>query len=247
MENNIKVTIITACYNAERCIEKTILSVLNQTHVNIEYIVIDGNSKDGTLKIIERYGNKISKWISEPDRGLYDALNKGVRMATGEWIGILNCGDFFCSDDTIEKMFLHEIPSEVGVLYGNCYEVDNASRIHKKSSSPLNPSLLPPDYRHGASFVRASVHKNFLYAIKESGVYGYALDYHQIYRMHKAGIIFHYVDVDVIDYEKTGMSDRPWQNKYIRSLILNDGKKGVSFYTTFLMFIFKAIKNKIIK
>ena len=111
----MKITIITACYNAEQTIESTLLSVLNQTYDDIEYIVIDGNSKDGTVDIIKKYEKRISKWVSEPDKGLYDALNKGVRMATGEWIGILNCGDLFCSTDTINNMFSTLIPADAGV------------------------------------------------------------------------------------------------------------------------------------
>lgn len=243
----MKITIITACYNAEQSIESTLLSVLNQTYDDIEYIVIDGKSKDRTVEIIKKYDSRITRWVSEPDMGLYDALNKGVRMATGEWIGILNCGDLFCSTDTIEKFFSKSIPTGVGVVYGNCYEVDKDKRNYKKFCTPIEPSQLPPDYRHGASFVRRNVHRDFLYATAESSKYGYALDYLQIYRMHKAGVVFYYIDVDVIDYEKVGISDNPWHNKYLRSLILNDGKKNLSFYITFLMFILKAIKNKMIK
>lgn len=242
----MKITIITACYNAEQSIERTLLSVINQTYDNIEYIVIDGNSQDRTVDIIRKYDNRITKWISEPDNGLYDALNKGVRMATGEWIGILNCGDFFCADDTIERFFSKTIPSDIGVVYGNCYEIDNEIRTYKKFCSPLVGSHLPPDYRHGASFVRRSVHLNFLYATEEVSKYEYSLDYLQIFRMYKMGVVFWYNDVDVIDYEKVGISDNPWKNKYIRSLIQNEGKKNFSFYTTFLIFIFKAIKNKLI-
>lgn len=243
----MKITIITACYNAEQTIESTLLSVLNQTYDDIEYIVIDGNSKDGTVDIIKKYEKRISKWVSEPDKGLYDALNKGVRMATGEWIGILNCGDLFCSTDTINNMFSTLIPADAGVVYGNCYEVDNGKRNYKKFREPLVSSPLPPDYRHGASFVRKDIHQKFLYATAESSKYGYALDYLQIYRMHKAGVTFHYLDVDVIDYEKVGISDNPWHNKYLRSLIINDGKKNIPFYITFITFVLKAIKNKLVK
>ena len=93
--NNPKITVVTVCYNAVKDIEKTILSVVNQTYDNIEYIVVDGGSKDGTVNIIQKYEDRITKWISEPDKGIYDAMNKGILMATGDWINFMNAGDYF--------------------------------------------------------------------------------------------------------------------------------------------------------
>ena len=99
----MKISIITVCYNSESTLEKTILSVANQTHKDVEYIIIDGNSKDGTVEIIKQYSNKIDHWISEPDKGLYDAMNKGIALATGEIIGILNSDDTFYSNNVLEQ------------------------------------------------------------------------------------------------------------------------------------------------
>ena len=101
-----KVSIITVVRNAVDTIETTIKSVLNQTYGNIEYIVIDGESTDGTLEIINKYRDQISIIVSEKDNGLYDALNKGVRLSTGDWIGILNSGDVFTANDVIANIFL---------------------------------------------------------------------------------------------------------------------------------------------
>lgn len=95
--NNPKVSVVTICYNSVQFIEKTIQSVLSQTYPNIEYIVIDGGSTDGTKEIIEKYSSRISYWCSEKDRGIYDAMNKGIRKATGEWINFMNSGDCFVS------------------------------------------------------------------------------------------------------------------------------------------------------
>ena len=89
------VTVITIAYNCAAFIEETILSVLNQTYSNVEYIVIDGGSTDGTLDVIRKYDHAIDYWISEPDRGIYDALNKGVRASTGQWLNCMNVKDAF--------------------------------------------------------------------------------------------------------------------------------------------------------
>ena len=79
----MKISIITVCYNSSKTIEKTILSIANQTYKDIEYIIVDGNSTDNTIFYIDKYINVIDKWISEPDKGLYDAMNKGIAMASG--------------------------------------------------------------------------------------------------------------------------------------------------------------------
>ena len=99
-----KVTVITVVYNNVSKIEKTIQNVLKQTYSELEYVVVDGASTDGTTDIIKKYNENI-KWISEPDKGIYDAMMKGVRMATGEWVLFRNCGDFFFKPTSIEDVF----------------------------------------------------------------------------------------------------------------------------------------------
>lgn len=95
MDCNLKISIITVVYNGISEIEKTIQSVLNQTYPNIEYIIIDGGSTDGTIDIIKKYQGQLAYWVSEPDEGIYYAMNKGIQKATGEWIHFRNCGDYF--------------------------------------------------------------------------------------------------------------------------------------------------------
>jgi len=100
-----KLTVITVVYNNVSDIERTLLSVINQTYTPIEYLVIDGGSTDGTVAIIERYADRISRWVSEPDNGIYDAMNKGLAMATGDYVLFMNSGDEIHSRDTVAQVF----------------------------------------------------------------------------------------------------------------------------------------------
>ena len=113
------VSVVTVSYNAVDCIERTMQSVFGQTYANIEYIVIDGGSNDGTVGIIQKYASRIDYWISEKDRGIYDAMNKGIRQARGEWISFINCGDEYCGSNVLEEVFHSAIENRTGVIYGN--------------------------------------------------------------------------------------------------------------------------------
>ena len=124
-------SIITVVYNGESLLAGTMESVFRQTYLNIEYIVVDGASKDGSVKIIEEFAIKMPhlSWISEPDQGLYDAMNKGLRMATGDFVQFLNAGDWLHAPDTLEKMAALITPN-TGVLYGETMLVDDARNPH---------------------------------------------------------------------------------------------------------------------
>lgn len=106
MDNQTKplVTVVTVCYNAVDELEKTMISVLNQTYGNIEYIVIDGGSTDGTVDIIRKYADRLVYWVSEPDKGLYNAMNKGVAYSTGEWLNFMNAGDMFAHESAVSDV-----------------------------------------------------------------------------------------------------------------------------------------------
>lgn len=117
------ISVITVVYNGEKLLENTILSVVNQTYPNVEYLVIDGNSKDKTVSIIKQYENQVSTWISEPDKGLYDAMNKGLTLATGDFVLFMNAGDEFCNNQVLEQVF-SKYDTETDVLYGEVMMVD---------------------------------------------------------------------------------------------------------------------------
>ncbi|MFN0033806.1 MAG: glycosyltransferase family 2 protein [Saprospiraceae bacterium] len=129
--DHVSFSIITVVFNGESLLAGTMESVLRQTHPQIEYIVVDGASKDSSLKIIEEYAAKMPhlRWVSEPDRGLYDAMNKGLRMATGDFVQFLNAGDWLHAPDTLEKMAALASP-QTGVLYGETMLVDDARQPH---------------------------------------------------------------------------------------------------------------------
>jgi glycosyltransferase involved in cell wall biosynthesis len=100
----MKVSIITVCYNSEKTIERTIQSVLSQNYSNIEYILVDGGSKDNTVQIIEKYKESIDQFVSEKDEGIYDAINKGILMSKGDIVGILNSDDIFSNQNIVSEV-----------------------------------------------------------------------------------------------------------------------------------------------
>lgn len=139
----MKITIITVCYNSATTLEKTILSVAGQSYKNIEYIIVDGNSKDGTLDVIQKHKDKITKWISEPDKGLYDAMNKGIAMATGDLIGILNSDDTFYSNTVIAEIADFHTVNTIDASVGNIMQHKEDGKVVRVYSSKYwNPEKL---------------------------------------------------------------------------------------------------------
>lgn len=139
----MKISIITVCYNSATTIEKTILSVASQTYKNIEYIIVDGNSKDNTLGIIKNHEDTISNWISEPDKGLYDAMNKGIDLATGDLIGILNSDDTFNSNTVIEEIANFHAQNNIEASIGNILQhKENGNIVRIYSSRFWKPEKL---------------------------------------------------------------------------------------------------------
>ena len=112
-----KVTVVTVARNACDALRKTMASVMSQTYADLEYIIVDGASSDGTLELLEHA--KGIRWISEPDKGIYDAMNKGVALSTGQWIIFMNAGDTFASDDALEKVFSNQACKQADVIYGD--------------------------------------------------------------------------------------------------------------------------------
>jgi glycosyltransferase involved in cell wall biosynthesis len=160
----MKITIITVCYNSGATLEKTILSVAKQTYGNIEYIVVDGNSKDDTVGILQNHQDTISKWISEPDKGLYDAMNKGIAMATGDLIGILNSDDTFYSNTVVEEIACFHVNNVIDASVGNIMQHNDKGKLVRIYSSKywtpekLKIGFMPP---HPSIFFKRELFKTY--------------------------------------------------------------------------------------
>lgn len=165
----MKISIVTVCLNAKDTIEETLLSIFNQTFGNIEVIIIDGTSKDGTLEIIDKYKDKITHFISEPDNGIYDAMNKGIKLTTGDFICFLNAGDIFFDNNIVEKVEkkLTQNP-ECRFLFGDAeYISDKASKITTYNNIKNEFSIIFDNICHQSIFYHKNLFEKFgLYAQK---------------------------------------------------------------------------------
>lgn len=205
---NPKISIVTISYNAASEIEVTMRSVLNQTYDNFEYLIIDGASKDNTIEIAKRvateYPNKRTIIISEPDKGLYDAMNKGVQNATGNWCAFMNCGDRYDNNGVISKLFnnLEKIKSKK-ILYGKTLYVheDGSITLHHTSNNNDLPFIIHKyqPYCHQSAFFNIEEKKDCIYDLR----YKISADYDICCRYYKKyGVnAFYYFDIIVADYK----------------------------------------------
>ena len=165
MNTNPLISIITVVFNGAATIEQTIQSVLHQTYRNIEYIIIDGGSTDGTLKIIKKYEKKIAFWKSEPDKGLYDAMNKGIAIASGELIGMINSDDWYEPNavDLVVNAFISY--PEKRIFHGDMYVVNktNDKRLYKHNPSTFKFKYYGATFNHPTFFVTQQEYKEHHY------------------------------------------------------------------------------------
>lgn len=191
-----KVSVVTVTFNCKKDVEKTILSVVNQTFENIEYIIIDGASKDGTLDVISKYEDKIAYFISEPDKGIYDAMNKAIAVATGEWIIFMNAGDTFFSTSTLVEIFKNNKPAKVGVIYGDVNFVYEHCGNIIRSLSGCGEDNAYAEVCHQGTLTRLSVMRKYSFDTQ----YRICADRDSFSRMHNDGVIFYYVPVCIANY-----------------------------------------------
>ena len=166
-ENKFKmepfITIVTVVYNGIATLEKTIQCVLNQNYTNIEYIIIDGGSTDGSVDIIKKYESRLSEWKSEKDNGIYHAMNKGIQMASGEWICFLNSGDVFVDSSTLIQVVEKIISSEeTDIVYGNIL-VKKADGEFKERIAKAPCNIHRMYFCHQSAFVKTSLLRKYLF------------------------------------------------------------------------------------
>jgi len=216
----MRVSIITVAYNSAETIERAILSVLHQTYSDIEYIVVDGLSADATMTIVHTYepqfGGRL-RWISEKDNGIYDAMNKGIKMATGDIVGILNSDDFFTDNSVIEHA-VQQFTDDVDAIYGNVHFVkpNNLTKcVRFYSGKPFRPwmvrfGFIPP---HPSLYVRRRVYEQ--YGLYDTS-FRISADVEMIARLsyiHK--IPMKYVNMDFVTMLVGGESTKSMENRRI--------------------------------
>jgi len=212
----MKISLITISYNSAKTIEKTIQSVLSQTYTDIEYIIIDGTSTDGTLEIINKYKDKITKIISEKDKGIYDAMNKGIFLATGDVVGIINSDDFYIDEFSIAKVIDYFEKNNVGACYANLEYVDREN-IDKKVRSwrageydqkKLSSGWIPP---HPTFFVKKQIYEKYG---KFNLDFSIAADYELMLRFLLKGIKIGYIDEYLVCMREGGHSAKSVRQRF---------------------------------
>ncbi len=200
--NHCKLTVVTVCFNSIEYIERSINSVLSQTFKNIEYIIIDGGSSDGTVEVIKKYSPYISYWISEPDQGVYHAMNKGIKAATGDLIGFLSSNDWYAEGalSAIADKY-NEIHADV--IYGDAVVYDGEEITHQDYSEvKLEDSFYYMTVIHPAFFVKTEIQKK--YGFDES--YRICGDYKFFMQVYRDNYQFAYTKHDIIHYYIGGLS-----------------------------------------
>ena len=201
-----KLSIITINYNNAAGLSNTIKSVIGQTSSEFEYIVIDGGSTDGSIDIIRHYEHNLTHWVSEPDEGIYNAMNKGILLARGDYCQFLNSGDYLLSPDVIERMLL-EFPDDCSILYGNKIREINGKRVTQKSYAGRQITLLDL-YRstifHAPAYIKRTLFDKY-------GLYDEKLQIVSDWKFYLIAVGLHnesvaYRDIDVVWFDTNGIS-----------------------------------------
>jgi len=228
------VSVITVTYNAKSYLEQTIQSVFAQTYPHIEYIIIDGASTDGTLDIIKRHEKKIAFWVSEKDNGIYDAMNKGIRAANGELIGIINASDYYEPDTISEVVKAYLQHQDVGIFHGNInmLNMDGSFFKHKTAAKDVNNLCDGFSLFHPTFFVTKTTYN-------QVGAYDtnfkIAADYDFALRCANANVKFFHIDKVISNFRVGGISsaDRKKCLEESKKVLINnhiDEEKADSIY-----------------
>lgn len=236
----MKITVVTVCYNAVETLEETMLSVLNQTYPDIEYIIIDGGSTDGTVDIIKKYADRLANWISEPDKGIYDAMNKGIALATGDWIIFMNAGDSFVNQNVLKEISV-VFRSEVDVVYGDNFMIYKSQRIHHRAQFFSSKDINMP-FNHQSTFVKTIYAKQYPFNLK----YRIAGDYNFFFNLYKLGRKFRYVSLPVANYTMDGISQKNVIKTFKEIKEIQNKEKNVNYYIGLSYLRIKLLLAKIL-
>lgn len=198
---NPLITVVTVCYNSVDMIEKTLKSVIEQSYSNKEYVVIDGASTDRTKKIVERYIDSIDFFMSEPDNGIYHAMNKAVGVAKGEWIIFMNAGDVFVDNAVLEKVS-YSLSATIDVLYGDILTSRNTELVLKEAPSEIKSMHRMP-FCHQAVFTRTSLLRSFPFDEK----YKMSADFKLYKQLNRENATFRRLPLPITIYDRTGLSN----------------------------------------
>jgi len=216
--DNPLISIVTVVFNGVRYLEDTILSVLNQTYDNVEYIIIDGGSTDGTLDIIRKYESAIDYWVSEPDEGIADAFNKGISLCTGDWVGIINADDMYC------KNTLELVSKQVSarILCGRLRLIAEDETFEL----PARPDVLPRmmSVNHPTVFIRKEIYKQFGTFDTSFKI---AMDFELMIRLHQQNIHFMVLEDVLAVMRMGGISDKSFR-KSLKEVYRAKIKNGLS-------------------
>lgn len=236
------ITVVTVVFNGAATLEQTIRSVIEQTYSNIEYIVVDGGSTDGTLEILRKYEGEIDYWVSEKDAGIYDAMNKGIAWARGDYIGMLNSDDFFASPSAVEQIAMRLEADNVDAVFSRLDIVDpaNLNRVLRKYRIPtLSPFMLrigvmpphPTFYCSKSCYEKAGPYRTN---------YRIAADFEMLVRLLiKNRITWGFIDETTVKMRSGGLSSRGIKSNWIvnREIIRACAENGL--YTNVFMLALK--------
>lgn len=243
----MKVSIITVTYNSAKTISNTLESLLLQSYKNIEYILIDGASKDDTVDVIKKYEplfNGKMKWISEPDKGIYDAMNKGINMSTGDIVGILNSDDFLTTPFVVEKLINSFKSSSIDAVYGDVHFV-NPRNLKKTVRYYSSKYFKPWQFRfgfmpaHPSFYCRRSCYEKFgVYELN----YKIAADYDLLIRfLYKEKIKIKYLPMDFVTMRTGGVSTENINSRILLNKEIVRACKKYGIYTNLFFLCFKYI------
>ncbi|MEI6884484.1 MAG: glycosyltransferase family 2 protein [Bacteroidota bacterium] len=218
----MKISVITVTLNSSTDLQKTLLNILSQGYDDLEIIIIDGGSTDGTIEVIKAYAEQIAYWISEPDNGIYDAMNKGIANASGEWVNFMNAGDVFVNDQTLSMVFNTDL-LDADVIYGDsiaCYPSFNA---YRKASRPedLWKGMV---CCHQAMFFKTDLIKQEAYKPQLH----FSADYELILRLFFTGKKFRYIPEPIARFNTRGVSNVNMVNSARSNLEILSSYRGLS-------------------